>query len=236
MMENTSNIKENIKRILYDINDSCVKFNRSENSVKLMAVSKTNPIEKMQIAYESGLTLFGENKVQEFMQKQDFFINNPDATCHIIGKLQTNKVKYLPPLTNFIQTVDSLKLAKEINKQYLKHDKKAKVLIEVNIGDEDVKAGVNVAEVLPLINEISSFSNISVEGLMCIPPYVNEEEVKKYFYKMQNLFIDISSKNIDNVNMNVLSMGMSQDYKSAIEYGSTLIRVGRGIFGERLYR
>ncbi len=235
-MENTFNISENIKRVQNDINEACIKYNRKIEDVSLMAVSKTNPIEKMNAAYDAGLRLFGENRVQELVSKQDFFIKNKDASCHIIGALQTNKVKYLPNITDFIQSADSFKLLNEINKQYLKHEKIAKVLIEINIGNEESKAGIKKDELLDLIYKASEMKNISVQGLMCIPPIAQNDEVRKYFYEMNKLFIDIRAKNIDNICMSVLSMGMSEDYKEAIAEGSTLIRVGRGIFGDRHYR
>ncbi len=236
MTENIFNIKENIKRVQFDINEACIKYNRNINDVKLMAVSKTNPIEKMQIVYNEGLLLFGENRVQELISKEEFFKNNANATCHIIGSLQTNKVKYLPNITDFIQSVDSLKLLKEIEKQYEKHSKVANVLIEVNIGEEDSKAGIKKEEVLELAYIASEMKNIKLKGLMCIPPIAQNSEARKYFFEMQKLFVDIRDKNIDNIDMNVLSMGMSGDYKEAIAEGSTIIRVGRGIFGERNYK
>ncbi len=235
-MENTFNIFENIKRIQDDVSEICIKNNRNPDDVQIMAVSKTNTIEKMQIVYDAGLRLFGENRVQELISKQEFFKKNKDASCHIIGALQTNKVKYLPSITNFIQSVDSVKLLTEINKQYQKNKKVANILIEVNIGNEESKAGIKKEEVMDLVYRASEMPNISLKGLMCIPPIAQNSEICKYFYEMNKLFVDIRDKNIDNIYMSVLSMGMSGDYKEAIAEGSNLIRVGSGIFGERNYK
>lgn len=234
MTENICNISENVKRVMETIENTCAKCNRNPSEIQLMGVSKTKSAQEVEQAIKSGIKLFGENKVQELVQKSDMF-KKYNLPCHIIGNLQTNKVKYLPELTDFIQSVDSVKLAKEIDKQYLKHNKTAHILIEVNIGNEESKGGINIENAYDFICEISEFKNIKVKGLMCIPPICEGEEVRKYFAKMRQLFIDIDSKNVDNVNMDVLSMGMSDDYMYAIMEGSTLVRVGQGIFGKRNY-
>ena len=169
-----------------------------------------------------------------FSKKADMF-QKYNVPCHIIGNLQTNKVKYLPPLTNCIQSVDSLKLAKEIDKQYLKAGQIADVLVEVNIGEEESKGGIQLETAYEFIHEISEFKGIKVKGLMCVPPICDGDMVRKYFAQMYQLFVDIQSKNVDNVNMDILSMGMSDDYKYAIMEGSNLVRVGSKIFGRRNY-
>ncbi len=234
-MENTySYIAENIKRINSEIEETCVRFGRDPREVTLMGVSKTQPVEKIEAAYEAGIRLFGENRVQELVRKGDFF-KEKRVPCHIIGGLQTNKVKYLPELTDTIHSVDSLKLGKEIDKQYSKHSMTANVLIEVNIGNEESKSGVRIEEAEDLIVRLSQLEGLRVKGLMCVPPICEGEEVRKYFEQMHRLFIDISSKNIYNVNMCILSMGMSDDFRWAIAEGSTIVRVGTRIFGPRNY-
>lgn len=234
MMENICNVAENVKRVKEEIAQACIKYGRKPEDVVLMGVSKTQPVEKIEMAYNAGITLFGENRVQELVQKADFFTSH-SVPCHIIGQLQTNKVKYLPELTDTIQSVDSLKLAKEIEKQYTKFGKTANILLEINIGMEESKGGIPYDQAMDLAYEISRLKNIKIKGLMCVPPISEDEQVRKYFAQMRKLFVDISDKKIDNIDMSILSMGMSGDYPWAIAEGSTLVRVGRGIFGERDY-
>lgn len=234
MMENICNVAENVKRVKEEIAQACIKYGRKPEDVVLMGVSKTQPVEKIEMAYNAGITLFGENRVQELVQKADFFTSH-SVPCHIIGQLQTNKVKYLPELTDTIQSVDSLKLAKEIEKQYTKFGKPANILLEINIGMEESKGGIPYDQAMDLAYEISRLKNIKIKGLMCVPPISEDEQVRKYFAQMRKLFVDISDKKIDNIDMSILSMGMSGDYPRAIAEGSTLVRVGRGIFGERDY-
>ncbi|MBQ5314383.1 MAG: YggS family pyridoxal phosphate-dependent enzyme [Oscillospiraceae bacterium] len=233
-MENICNIKENVDIIRYEIGETCAKIGRNPDEVLLMGVSKTKTAQDVEAAIKAGITLFGENRVQELVQKADMF-QKYNVPCHIIGNLQTNKVKYLPPLTNCIQSVDSLKLAKEIDKQYLKAGQIADVLVEVNIGEEESKGGIQLETAYEFIHEISEFKGIKVKGLMCVPPICDGDLVRKYFAQMYQLFVDIQSKNVDNVNMDILSMGMSDDYKYAIMEGSNLVRVGSKIFGRRNY-
>ena len=233
-MENICNIKENVDIIRYEIGETCAKVGRNPDEVLLMGVSKTKTAQDVEAAIKAGITLFGENRVQELVQKAEMF-QKYNVPCHIIGNLQTNKVKYLPPLTNCIQSVDSLKLAKEIDKQYLKAGQIADVLVEVNIGEEESKGGIQLETVYEFIHEISEFKGIKVKGLMCVPPICDGDMVRKYFAQMYQLFVDIQSKNVDNVNMDILSMGMSDDYKYAIMEGSNLVRVGSKIFGRRNY-
>ncbi|MEG0092030.1 MAG: YggS family pyridoxal phosphate-dependent enzyme, partial [Oscillospiraceae bacterium] len=181
-----------------------------------------------------GIKLFGENKVQELIEK-DVVFKEHSLPCHIIGSLQTNKVKYLPPLTNYIQSVDSIKLAQEISRQYLKAEKVANILIEVNIGQEESKSGISKESLMDFVCEVSELPGVAVQGLMCVPPICQNDFVRRYFAEMNKLFIDILHKKVDNVNMNVLSMGMSHDYMYAIQEGSTLVRIGQGVFGQRDY-
>lgn len=234
-MENIYNyVAENVKRVQDEINEVCVKYGRNPEDVVLMGVSKTQPVEKLEVAYNAGIKLFGENRVQELVQKADFFQTH-NVPCHIIGTLQTNKVKYLPSLTDTIQSVNSLKLANEIEKQYGKAGKKANICLEINIGDEDSKSGIPYSQAMEMVHQLSEYKNLTVKGLMCIPPIDNSEEVRKYFRQMHKLFVDISGKKLDNIDMCILSMGMSGDYPWAIAEGSTLVRVGTGIFGARNY-
>ena len=234
-MENIySYVAENVKRVQDEINEVCAKYGRNPEDVILMGVSKTQPVEKLEVAFNAGIKQFGENRVQELVQKADFFSSH-NVPCHIIGTLQTNKVKYLPPLTDTIQSVNSLKLANEIEKQYGKAGKKANICLEINIGDEDSKSGIPYGQAMELVHQLSEYKNLTVKGLMCIPPIDATEEVRKYFAQMHKLFVDISSKKLDNIDMCILSMGMSGDYPWAIAEGSTLVRVGTGIFGQRNY-
>ena len=234
-MENIySYVADNVKRVQDEINETCIKYGRDPKEVILMGVSKTQPVEKLEVAYNAGITLFGENRVQELVRKADFFQSH-NVPCHIIGTLQTNKVKYLPPLTDTIQSVNSLKLADEIEKQYGKAGKKANICLEINIGDEDSKSGIPYSQTMELVHQLSEYKNLTVKGLMCIPPIDGTENVRKYFGQMHKLFVDISDKKLDNIDMCILSMGMSGDYPWAIAEGSTLVRVGTGIFGARNY-
>ena len=234
-MENIySYVSDSVKRVQNEIAETCIKYGRDPKEVILMGVSKTQPVEKLEVAYNAGITLFGENRVQELVQKADFFAQH-NVPCHIIGTLQTNKVKYLPPLTDTIQSVNSLKLANEIEKQYGKAGKKANICLEINIGDEDSKSGIPYSQTMELVHQLSEYKNLTVKGLMCIPPIDDTEAVRKYFSQMHKLFVDIYGKKLDNIDMCILSMGMSGDYPWAIAEGSTLVRVGTGIFGQRNY-
>ncbi|MBE6865815.1 MAG: YggS family pyridoxal phosphate-dependent enzyme [Ruminococcaceae bacterium] len=234
-MENIYNyVAENVKRVQDEINEVCIKYGRNPEDVILMGVSKTQPVEKLEVAYNAGIKVFGENRVQELVQKADFFQTH-SVPCHIIGTLQTNKVKYLPPLTDTIQSVNSMKLADEIEKQYGKAGKKANICLEINIGNEDSKSGIPYSQAMEMVHKLSEYKNLTVKGLMCIPPIDDTEGVRKYFSQMHKLFVDISGKKLDNIDMCILSMGMSGDYPWAIAEGSTLVRVGTGIFGARNY-
>jgi len=234
MTENICNIAENVYRLKFEVNELCAKLGKDADKIQIMGVSKTKTAQDVEQAIKAGITLFGENRVQELQQKAEMF-QKYNVPCHIIGQLQTNKVKYLPPLTNCIQSVDSVKLAKEIDKQYTKFNSVADVLVEVNIGYEESKSGIDILNAYEFIHEISELKGLHVKGLMCVPPICEGDMVRKYFAQMYQLFVDIQSKKVDNVNMDILSMGMSDDFKYAIMEGSNLVRVGSSIFGKRNY-
>ena len=230
-----SDIDYNLEYIREKIYEATLRSGRDENSVKLMAVTKTVEPVFINRAIERGIDLIGENKVQEFLGKKDF-LNLDSCKAHLIGHLQTNKVKQIIGQVDMIQSVDSLKLAGEISKRSSSQGIITPCLVEINIGEEESKTGAEFSQALEIIHEISEMDNISVEGLMTIPPICdNDAELDKYFSKMHRLFIDIKAKKLDNVNMNILSMGMSSDYERAILNGSTLVRVGTALFGHRIY-
>ena len=227
-------LKENLKRVEDKITASCERSGRNREDVTLIAVSKTKPVETLQEAYNIGVRVFGENKVQELVEKYE--ILPKDIHWHMIGHLQRNKVKYIIDKVDLIHSVDSLRLAETIDREAKKHNLTANILIEVNVAGEDSKFGVPPEELENLVDGISHFSNIQVRGLMTIAPFVeNAEENRAVFARLRKLSVDIAAKNIDNVNMGLLSMGMTNDYEVAIEEGATIIRVGTGIFGERDY-
>ena len=200
-----------------------------------MAVTKTVEPIFINHAIDCGIDLIGENKVQEFLSKKEY-LKLEKCKAHLIGHLQTNKVRQIVSQVSMIQSVDSLKLAREIEKQSQKLGVTTDCLIEVNVGGEESKTGIDFSGVLPLLEEISSMSAVSVKGLMAIPPICGEkEQLCKYFEKMHRLFVDIKAQNIDNINMQILSMGMSGDYNEAILCGANLVRIGSSIFGPRLY-
>lgn len=227
-------IKENLKQVEENIAASCAKANRAKEEVTLIAVSKTKPVEMLQEAYDYGCRDFGENKVQEMLDKMEKMPK--DIRWHMIGHLQRNKVKYIVDKVFLIHSVDSYRLAEEISKEAVKKDVVVKILVEVNVAQEETKFGTTQSEAVELVRNIADLPNIAIQGLMTIAPFVeNEEENRIYFNKLKDLSVDIAQQNIDNVNMNVLSMGMTGDYMVAITEGATMVRVGTGIFGERNY-
>lgn len=229
-----ADIKENLANVRKNIEDACKKVGRDVSEVTLITVSKTKPLSDLRIAYEEGSRDFGENKVQELVSKIDEMPS--DVKWHLIGHLQRNKVKYIAGKVAMIHSVDSYRLAEEINVQAKKNSCVIPILIEINIAGEDTKFGIKPEKAEELIREISELENVKVSGLMTIAPNVaNPEENRAYFKAMKDLFVDISTKNIDNVEMKVLSMGMTNDYTVAVEEGATMIRVGTGIFGARDY-
>ena len=227
-------IVENIQHVRENIEKACEKVGRSVDEVTLIAVSKTKPYTDIEEALKSGTLDYGENKVQEMCEKYEILPKN--IRWHMIGHLQRNKVKYLVGKTELIHSVDSIRLAEQIEKEYAKKGETANILIEVNMAQEESKFGITSQETEELIRKISTFEHIRIKGLMTIAPYTDNPETNRvYFRQMKKLSVDIRDKNIDNVSMDVLSMGMTGDYQVAIEEGSTMVRVGTGIFGERNY-
>ncbi len=227
-------LADNLKAVQENIIKACEKSNRDPKEVTLIAVSKTKPVETLQEAYDAGARYFGENKVQEITAKYPELPK--DIHWHMIGHLQRNKVKYIIDKVDMIHSVDSLRLAETIEQEAAKHDLAMPILLEVNVAEEETKFGLGVSDVIPLLEEISKMSHLKVEGLMTIAPFVeNPEENREVFRTLKKLSVDICNKNINNVNMHVLSMGMTGDYQVAVEEGATMVRVGTGIFGERNY-
>lgn len=227
-------IKDNIRYVEKQIEDSCLKTGRQKEEVTLISVSKTKPIEMLQEAYDAGSRDFGENKVQELVDKYE--VLPKDIRWHMIGHLQRNKVKYIVDKVYLIHSVDSLRLAEEISKEAVKKQVNVNILIEVNIAGEESKFGTDCEEAKQLVREVAKLPNLNIKGLMTIAPMVNEaEENRIYFQGLKKLSVDINRENIDNVTMDILSMGMTGDYTVAVEEGATMVRVGTGIFGERYY-
>lgn len=227
-------LKENLEHVNENINTACERSGRNREDVTLIAVSKTKPVETLKEAYDLGARVFGENKVQELCDKYEALPK--DIHWHMIGHLQRNKVKYIIDKVDLIHSVDSVRLAETIEKEAAKRDLKVRILIEVNVAGEDTKFGLAPEEVDGFIDEIAAFSHIEVAGLMTIAPYVqNPEENRSIFARLRKLSVDIADKNVDNVNVSILSMGMTNDYEVAVEEGATMVRVGTGIFGERDY-
>lgn len=227
-------LKDNYDEIAGNICNACEKSGRKPEEVTLIAVSKTKPVSMLKEIYDHGCRDFGENKVQELVEKYEAMPK--DIRWHLIGHLQRNKVKYVVDKAFLIHSVDSLKLAEEISKEALKKNVEVDILIEVNVAGEESKFGISTKDAPMLAAQIAKLPGIHVKGLMTIAPYVeNPEENRQYFAQLRQLSVDISAKNIDNVTMNVLSMGMTGDYETAVEEGATLVRVGTGIFGERHY-
>ena len=227
-------LKENYYEVEKNIKTACEKAGRKREEVTLIAVSKTKPVEDIEEIYSTGQRDFGENKVQEMVAKEE--VLPKDIRWHLIGHLQHNKVKYIVDKAVMIHSVDSLRLAQTISKEAIKHGCIANILIEVNVAEEESKFGVSVEETLPLVTEIAELPNVKICGLMTIAPFVEDpEDNRPVFKKLKELSVDIAQKNLHNVSMSVLSMGMTNDYMVAIEEGATCIRVGTAIFGERQY-
>lgn len=227
-------LKDNLKKVQTNIKSACERAGRKPEEVTLVAVSKMKPLSDIEELLETGQMEYGENYVQELCEKYEN-ISKP-VHWHMIGHLQTNKVKYIIDKVELIHSVDSFHLAKQIEKEAVKKSVEAQILVQVNIAQEDTKFGIDGPEVIALVEEISKLPHIHVRGLMTSAPFVDDpEENRCYFKKLHQLFIDIREKNIDNVSMDILSMGMTNDYEVAIEEGSTMVRVGTGIFGARNY-
>ena len=227
-------VKENLAKVEKNIIAACERAGRNPDDVTLIAVSKTKPVEMIQEAIEYGKKEFGENKAQEMKQKYESLPK--DLKWHFIGHLQTNKVKYVVGRACLIHSVDSVHLAEAIEKESEKKNVISDILIEVNVAGEESKFGLKTDETEELIRSIAKFPHLRIKGLMTIAPYVeNPEDNREIFRSLKELSVDIKSKNIDNVLMDILSMGMTGDYEVAIEEGATHVRVGTGIFGERDY-
>ena len=227
-------VKENLQEVEKKIEEACRRAGRNRSEVTLIAVSKTKPVSMLQEAYSAGIREFGENKVQEMMDKYDVLPD--DIHWHMIGHLQRNKVKYLMGKAALIHSVDSLRLAEEISAQSVRHQVVTDILIEVNIAGEETKFGTDREEAISLVEEASRLPGIHICSLMTIAPFVeNPEDNRTYFRQIRELSVDIAAKKIDNVDMRILSMGMTGDYEVAIEEGATMVRVGTGIFGARDY-
>ena len=227
-------ITENLEQVRKNIEEACRAVNRDPGEVTLISVSKTKPVSMLQEAYDAGSRDFGENKVQEIMDKYPQLPS--DIRWHMIGHLQRNKVKYIVDKVALIHSVDSLRLAETIENEAAKHNVTVPILIEVNVAQEESKFGLKTEEVLSLVESVAALPHINIKGLMTIAPYVEDpEENRGIFRQLKKLSVDISEKNINNVNMSVLSMGMTGDYQVAVQEGATMVRVGTGIFGERDY-
>lgn len=227
-------VTENLKEIRQRVDNACRRAGRNPETVTLIAVSKTKPAEMLQEAYDAGVRDFGENKVQEMMQKEEILPS--DIRWHMIGHLQRNKVKYLIGRTELIHSVDSLRLAEEISRLSVKNQLCTDILIEVNIAGEESKFGTSRQETFNLVRAAAQLPGICIRGLMTVAPYTDlPENNRGYFRKIRELSVDIAAENIDNVHMDFLSMGMTGDFEVAIEEGATHVRVGTGIFGERNY-
>ena len=227
-------VTENLNLVEQKITAACQRVGRSRDEVTLIAVSKTKPVEMIREAMASGIVTFGENKVQEILEKQEIIKDSLD--WHMIGHLQRNKVKQVVGRVVRIHSVDSIRLAKQIQTESEKKQIKSDILIEVNMAKEDSKFGFMPEETEDAIREIAGYPNVCVRGLMTIAPNVSEPEKNRvHFRNLHKLLVDINNKNIDNINMSELSMGMTGDYEVAIEEGATFVRVGTGIFGNRQY-
>ena len=227
-------LEENLKNVEERICAACRRAGRNREDVTLIAVSKTKPVPVLQEAYDLGIRVFGENKVQEIRDKYEALPK--DIEWHMIGHLQTNKVKYIVDKVKLIHSVDSLRLAETIEREAEKHGKTVDILLEVNVAQEESKFGLKTEEVLPLAEKISQFSHVNLRGLMTIAPFVdNPEKNRSIFADLQKLYVDIKEKNIDNGTVSILSMGMTNDYEVAIAEGATMVRIGTGIFGARDY-
>ena len=227
-------LKENIQIVEENIRKACERSGRNPEDVLLLPVSKTKPVSMIEEVYDLGVREFGENYVQELCQKIDDM--HDDIKWHMIGHLQRNKVKYIIGRVALIHSVDSVRLAAEISKEAVKKNVEADILVEVNVGMEENKFGITVESAYENIKEMAAFPKIHIKGLMTSAPYVtNPEDNRKYFRQLKQLSVDIQSKNIDNVDMGILSMGMTNDYVVAVEEGATIVRVGTAIFGARNY-
>lgn len=227
-------LKENLEAVEANIQAACERAGRDRSEVTLIAVSKTKPVETLQEAYDLGVRIFGENKAQELAGKHEVLPD--DIHWHMIGHMQRNKVKYIVDKVDLIHSVDSIRLAETIEKEAEKRNITVNILIEVNVAKEESKYGLMPEEVEEFVDKLSDFPHLYVKGLMTIAPFVDDpEENRPIFAHLRKLSVDIAKKNVDNMSMGILSMGMTNDYQVAIEEGATMVRVGTGIFGARDY-
>lgn len=227
-------IKDNVTKVEARIQAACDRAGRKREEVTLIAVSKTKPVSDIYQVMETGIVDYGENKVQELCDKIET-IQEP-LNWHMIGHLQRNKVKYIVDKVRLIHSVDSLRLAEQISQEACKKNVDVDILIEVNVAEEESKFGLSTVEVIELVKSVAKLENVHIKGLMTVAPFTEQpEDNRPYFRNLKQLAVDIARENIDNVTMNVLSMGMTGDYEVAIEEGATMVRVGTGIFGERNY-
>ena len=227
-------LKENVAQVRERVAAACRRSRRGPDDVKLVAISKTFPPECIRAAYEAGLRDFGENRVQEAMAKRPA-LSDLNITWHLVGHLQSNKAKVARELFHWVHSVDSFRLAQKLDQAAVASGAgRLPVLLEVNLGEEASKAGVGESEIIPLAEQVSRLGTLEVRGLMVIPPFLDDPElVRPYFRRLRELAQEIESKNIPNLSMQELSMGMSHDFEVAIEEGATIIRVGTAIFGVR---
>jgi PLP dependent protein len=225
-------VAANCQRLFERIREAAAKCGRDPNGIKILAASKSQDASHIRSAIEAGIQLFGENYVQEAKAKRAAI--KEAAEWHMIGHLQRNKVKVALQLFDLIESLDSVDLARELNKEGEKRGKKVRAFVEVNLGEEETKSGIEKADVLPLLEQVGRLSHLHVEGLMVVPPLRdNPEETRPYFHALRELQIELKELKIPNVDLKELSMGMTQDYPVAIEEGATLVRIGTAIFGPR---
>lgn len=227
-------LSDNLHEVQENIRKACERSGRNPEDVTLIAVSKTKPVSDIEQIYAAGIREFGENKVQEMNDKQKVLPG--DINWHMIGHLQRNKVKYIVDNVAMIHSVDSVRLAEELSKEAVKKNVAVDILVEVNVAKEESKFGLYTEDVRQFVEQISKLPGINIKGLMTSAPFVdNPEDNRQYFKKLKDLSVDINAKNIDNVHMDFLSMGMTNDYVVAVEEGATHVRVGTAIFGHRDY-
>ena len=236
MERSLTDIKYNYDFINEKIAEAAMKAGKTRDDITFLSATKTVEPEYINYAISLGLSYIGENKVQELLSKYDQY-NLENCSLQFIGHLQSNKVRQIVGKVDLIQTIDSMKLAKEVSKCSLKNNITSDILVEVNIGKEENKSGVMPEMLEELVEEISTLPAVNVKGLMTIPPICEKkDEIRRYFEKMNRLFLDISSKKLDNVSMDILSMGMSSDYYEAILEGANMVRIGSALFGNRIYK
>lgn len=236
MERSLTDIKYNYDFINEKIAEAAMKAGKTRDDITFLSATKTVEPEYINYAISLGLSYIGENKVQELLSKYDQY-NLENCSLQFIGHLQSNKVRQIVGKVDLIQSIDSMKLAKEVSKCSLKNNITSDILVEVNIGKEENKSGIMPEMLEKLVEEISTLPAVNVKGLMTIPPICEKkDEIRRYFEKMNRLFLDISSKKLDNVSMDILSMGMSSDYYEAILEGANMVRIGSALFGNRIYK